>query len=107
MKKLKSHAKDYQDYFLLRDAADAYEYGSIKSDRRIQVKLPSFIVDEIDKEFPGRDRSNVIARATLEVLLRKKRLDDSGLDNWQAEEQYDLDRMWDFLSEIEKESDDE
>lgn len=102
MKGKRNKNQNFQNYFILRDAADAFEHGGVKSDRRVQVKLPSFIVDELDNEFPDQDRSTVIAQAAIEVLLRKKRISDPELEGWQAQEQYDLDRMWDFLDELEE-----
>ena len=83
--------------------ASALEYGSLTSDRRIQVKMPSAIVDELDREFPNIDRSKLLTQAALDLLMRKKRLENPQLEHWQQEEQYDLDRMWNYLDQRENE----
>lgn len=96
---MKDPGNSNDNYYILRDAASALEYGSIKSDKRIQVKMPSFVVDALDKEFPDQDRSSAITQAVLELLLRKKRISDANLEHWQNDEQYDMDRMWNYLEE--------
>lgn len=93
------HMNNDQDYLVLRDAANALEYGSLKSDARIQVKIPSNILTQLDKAYPDIDRSKVITKAILDLLLTKFRNSDPSLEHWQNDEQYDMDRMWNYLEE--------
>lgn len=79
--------------------ADSLSFTNIKADRRVQVKMPSFVVDLLDQEFPQQDRSQVITQAALDLLLRIKRLKNPKLEDWVREEQHSIDRMWTYLDE--------
>ncbi|GEM_PF-898532 len=90
-------------YYLLKDISIAYAYGDIKSDKRLQVVMPKVVVEELDKEFPNIDRSKLLTQLVLEALLVKKRYAfDPDMEELALEEQYDLDRMLDYLEEEER-----
>jgi hypothetical protein len=87
----------------LRDAALAMDYGTLKSNARIQVKMPSFIVEEIDKTFPEVSRSQVLTKAVIEFLLNKKRFaNNPDLGQLHYDEQKTLDTLLDYLEERER-----
>ncbi len=88
-------------YFVLRDCAEALEYGAVKSDARIQVKLPRIVLEQLDVNYPNTDRSKVITKAIIDLLLSKYRVADKELEHWQADDQYDMDRLWSYLEERE------
>lgn len=90
-------------YLILRDMASAYSYGQVKSDKRIQVKIPNIVLKEIENTWPNENRSKIITQSVIEMILRKNRIGNGRLESWQNEEQYDLDRMWDYLEERENE----
>jgi len=93
-----------QKYIKLKELATALEYGKVKSDKRIQVVMPSFVVKTLDKEFPNVDRSSLLTRLAVEALLAKIEYEDSmELSNWRMAEQEDLDTMWNYLEERENE----
>ncbi len=50
----------------LRDISTAARYGSLDADRRIQVKMPSVVVDALDREFPHKDRSAFLTQLAIE-----------------------------------------
>lgn len=81
----------------LKDIAIAYHYGSANADRRVQLKMPSMIVDLLDQEFPGEDRSSVLTKLAIDALARKKRFGDSTIPEFLADEQSRLDDLWDYL----------
>jgi hypothetical protein len=89
------------EYLKLKEMSAALQYGNLKSDKRIQVKMPSAVVTALDAMFSGEDRSKVITKAVLEMLLNSSRMSDSTLEAWQTTQQYDLDRMWTYLDERE------
>lgn len=92
--------KKLNDYQYLQDLATSLALGGKK--RRIQVVMPSKLVDMIDKTFPNIDRSTLISQAFTELLIHKKRIDDPELEAWTAEEQYNLDEMESYLETREK-----
>ena len=91
----------FEIYQQLKDMANALSFAKLKANRRIQVKMPGLVVDELDKEFPDIDRSTLLTQAALEIIIRKKRNQNPDLEAWVAEEQHDLDRMWEYLDERE------
>jgi len=97
------YKKPKPKYLILRDIATAYSYGKVKSGKRIQVKIPKVFLEEIDKTWPNENRSKIITQSVIESLLRKSRISNRNLEMWQNEEQYDLDRVWDYLEERENE----
>lgn len=93
------HTDPQSEYTALKSMADSLSFTNIKADRRVQVKMPSFVVDLLDQEFPQQDRSQVITQAALDLLLRIKRLKNPKLEDWVREEQHSIDRMWTYLDE--------
>ncbi|KKU87711.1 MAG: hypothetical protein UY18_C0027G0004 [Microgenomates group bacterium GW2011_GWF2_47_9] len=88
------------DYQYLKDLATSLALGGKK--RRIQVVMPSKLVDMIDKHFPNVDRSALVSQALTEILLHKHRIDNPDLEAWISEEQYNLDEMETYLKAREK-----
>lgn len=98
----RSFRDDLNDYEQLKLLAEALSFADVKADRRVQVKMPSMLVELLDQEFPDQDRSKIITQAALELLIRIKSLNNPKLEGWTNEEQRDLDRMWTYLEEREK-----
>ncbi len=89
---------------VLKEIANALEYGTVKADKRIQVVMPSEVVEALDREFPDVNRSKLLTRIAVDVLLKKlKYKDKPELDDWISAEQEDLDTMWDYLEGRESE----
>lgn len=88
----------------LQDMATALEYGSLPLDQRIQVKMPTTIINALDAAFPNVSRSKILTQLALDALIRHYRYsDDPDLQVWIDSEQEGLDRMWEYLEEREKE----
>ncbi|HEX7018009.1 MAG TPA: hypothetical protein VF209_03840 [Patescibacteria group bacterium] len=87
-------------YLSLRDMAIALEYGSVPADKRIQVKMPSIVVEELDRLFPTIDRSKLLTQLALEAILHTYRfVDRPDLGDLAASEQAAMDEMWNYLEE--------
>ncbi|MEN8253786.1 MAG: hypothetical protein ABFQ62_05445 [Patescibacteria group bacterium] len=56
----------------LEDAAIALEYGTLNNDRRVQLKIPGFILDKFDKLFSHETRSKAITRLMLQAVSNTK-----------------------------------
>lgn len=103
VKSSKSKKPKNDSYFVLKDMATALEYGTVKSERRVQIKMPKLVVDELDKEFSDTERSKLLTQAAVSLLLSKKRFSDSPeLYDLVTSEQNDLDDLWNYLEEREK-----
>jgi len=89
-------------YFMLRDSVEAYGTGKLDLDQRVQVKFPSFLIKTLDSEFPKANRSELITRAVSNYLLQHLRVKSPELSLPHIEEQRDLDIMWNYLEEREK-----
>jgi hypothetical protein len=104
MSKDKIYKTPEQKKLTLREISRALEYGSVKADRRIQVVMPSEVVNALDQEFPNVNRSKLLTRLAVDALLAKLKYKDSPeLKDWIASEQDGLDEMWDYLEERESE----
>jgi hypothetical protein len=66
--------------------------------RRVQLKMPTAIVEMLDKKFPKINRSRLLTQAAVELLIRKTRADRPDMEQWLAAEQDDLDEMWGYLN---------
>lgn len=96
--------KKAKKYFELSDMSDALQYGSLDSDRRIQVKMPSAVVDALDELYPNIDRSKILTQLALEAILTRKKFQDRKiLQQLVDSEQEDWDTMLDYLEERERE----
>lgn len=93
-----------EQYEKLKSLAEVYAQGGLASDRRVQLKMPAFLVELLDKEFPDTNRSQLLTQAVLEMLIRKMRQQDPELEGWISQEQLQLDQMWAYLHEREKDS---
>ena len=89
------------DYQYLQDLSTSLSLSN-KKNRRVQLKMPSMLVDMLDKAFPNVDRSTLLTQAVTDLLLRKNRVTDPTLEGWVAEEQYIADEMETYLNEREK-----
>lgn len=63
-------------YLVLKEMAAALEYGSVKSDRRVQLVMPNSVVEELDASFPEQNRSHLLTKLALDALLTRKRFAD-------------------------------
>lgn len=70
--------------------------------RRVQLKMPTAVVEMLDKKFPKVNRSRLLTQAAVELLIRKTRADRPDLEQWLAAEQDDLDEMWGYLKSRDK-----
>lgn len=70
--------------------------------RRVQLKMPTVIVEMLDKMFPKINRSRLLTQAAVELLIRKTRINRPDLEQWLAAEQDDLDEMWSYLGSRDK-----
>lgn len=99
------HMTDYSKqklatkYLRLKDMGTALQYGDLPNDRRVQLKLPEAIVEEIDVAFPNISRSKLFTQLALEALKNKYRYQHPDLELLNQAEQHDLDKMWDYLEE--------
>ncbi|OGV96644.1 hypothetical protein A2W24_01630 [Microgenomates group bacterium RBG_16_45_19] len=76
--------------------------GSVKTDRRVQIKMPKLVVEELDRLFPDTDRSRLLTQLALEAILTKLRFTNRpGLGVIASSEQAGLDTLWDYLEERE------
>lgn len=65
--------------------------------RRVQLKMPTAVVEMLDKKFPKVNRSRLLTQAAIELLIRKTRTERPDLEQWLASEQEDLDLLWGYL----------
>lgn len=102
-KKLTSYKITPQKALMLRDMAEAAEYGSLPADARVQVKMPSEVVKVIDVLFPDTDRSAFLTKLALDAIVQKLRFwDRPDVGDLVASEQSDLDDLWNYLEERER-----
>lgn len=98
----KKYTLGLRKYLTLRDMAIALEYGSVPADRRIQVKMPSAVVDALDQLFPDVDRSKLLTQLALEAILHSARFADRpDLGEIAASEQSRMNTMLEYLEERE------
>lgn len=87
----------------LNNMAKTLEIGRLDSDRRVQLKMPTIIVDEIDREYPEIDRSKYFMwLAVNNLLLRKRAIPDDDLQDLLSSDQQTLDDLTNYLDEREK-----
>lgn len=80
-----------------------YSWGKEpQKSRRVQLKMPTVIVEMLDKKFPKINRSRLLTQAAVELLIRKTRINRPDLEQWLAAEQDDLDEMWSYLGSRDK-----
>ena len=85
-----------------QDLATSIRQGLIKSDRRVQLKMPNSVVTELDKQFPDVDRSHLITQLAIDLITQKLKLKDrSILMGLKASEQSSLDDMLNYLEDRE------
>lgn len=87
----------------LQDMHTTLQYGSVTSDRRIQVVMPSKVVQALDETFPEKDRSAVLTSLAIEAILNRQRFaDNPELNALNQAEQEGLNTMLDYLEKREK-----
>lgn len=92
-----------KQYLKLNDLATALEYGQLTNDKRIQVKMPSEIVEQLKVSFPHIDRSKLLTKLAVDALINHYRyLENQDLYINQLAEQEDLDEMWQYLAKRER-----
>lgn len=80
-----------------------YSWGKEpQKSRRVQLKMPTAIVEMLDKKFPKINRSRLLTQAAVELLIRKTGTNRPDLEQWLAAEQDDLDEMWSYLNSRDK-----
>jgi hypothetical protein len=83
-----------------KDLATSLRQGIVKTDRRVQVKMPSKVVEELDRQFPNADRSQIITQLAVDVIYQRLRFADRPLlRDIASSEQSNLDEMWLYLEE--------
>ncbi len=84
----------------LRDMAQTLEYGSLPSDRRIQVVMPAEVVTALDQTFSEKDRSHILTQLALEAILNHQRyVDRPDLGQLADDSQSQLNTLWNYLEE--------
>lgn len=86
----------------LRDMSTTLQYGSVKSDKRIQVVMPAAVVDALDQMFPEKDRSAVLTSLAIDAILdRHYFADRPDFEQMSKLEQQGLNTMLEYLEERE------
>ncbi len=84
----------------LKDMAASMEQGDLPLDDRVQVKMPSVVVEALDASRGEISRSELLTRIALEYLIERKRfVDRPDLHDIKLAEQSMLDRAVDYLEE--------
>ena len=103
MKKRATYKITPQQALELRDMAEAAQYHALPTDTRIQVKMPKAVVKTLDALFPDVNRSQLLTKLALDAIVRKLRfIDNPELDMLVDSEQSDLDDLWEYLEERER-----
>lgn len=93
--------KQRKDVLVLRDSAIALNYGRLNNDKRIQVTMPSSIIEIIDRLFPNVERNKILTKAAIAFLSKEiqtsYKFDAKDL---LQEEQADMDEMWNDLDKM-------
>ena len=85
---------------IFEDLATNLTHGSVPTDQRVQVKMPSKVVNELDRLFPKIDRSRLLTQLAVEAINQRLRFADRPeLTALASQEQAGLDTMWDYLEE--------
>jgi len=93
--------KQHKDVLILRDSAIALNYGRLKNDQRLQVTMPSSIVEIIDRLFPGEERNKIFTKAIIAFLSKEIQTNCKfNQKDLLQEEQTDMDETWDYLNQL-------
>jgi metal-responsive CopG/Arc/MetJ family transcriptional regulator len=86
----------------LRDMHTALQYGSVKSDKRIQVVMPAEVINALDEISPETDRSKLLTKLAIEYILKQQYFSDRPeIATIAQDEQTGLDHMLTYLEERE------
>lgn len=92
-----------KQFMLLRDSATALQYGRLHNDRRLQVTMPSAIVDLLDQTFPKVERNKVITQAVIAMISQTLLTDyKTNPTKLLQQDQHEMNEMWDFLNELDQ-----
>ena len=90
-------------YYMIRDMARALDYNAkLDLDRRIQVKMPSFVVDTLDAMFPKTDRSTLLTKLALQAILDNIYIETQPDDGWASFIDMEKEANKDMLDYLEK-----
>jgi hypothetical protein len=93
--------KQHEDVLILRDSAIALNYGRLKNDQRLQITMPSNIVEIIDRLFPNEERNKIFTKAIIAFLSREMQISCKfSQKDLLQEEQIDMDEMWNYLDQL-------
>jgi len=82
------------------DLSKAAQVGVLRSDARIQVKMPTEVVRALDQIFAGKNRSHVLTQLAVDAVIQQLRLKDRAvLKDLSASEQEMLDTAVSYLEE--------
>jgi hypothetical protein len=83
---------------LFEDLSISLQFGAVKADRRVQVKMPDIVVQELDRLFPDTDRSLLLTKLAVEAILHHLRFSDRpDLGDLTHADQAGLDTMYGYL----------
>jgi len=83
-----------------QDLAASLQFGNGKANRRVQLKMPAEVVEQLDELFPGIDRSRLLTQLAVEAINQQLRFADRAvLRDLIADEQSSLDEMLQYLEE--------
>lgn len=94
-----------QKYQQFVDLVTSVRQGKVPADKRVQVKMPEFVLSELDAQFPDQERSQVLTQLVVDALERRLKFADREI--YQAmtnSEQTMLDTMASYLEERDRES---
>lgn len=87
----------------LKDMQTALQYGSLKSDRRIQVVMPAEVVTALDALSLDSDRSKILTQLALDFILKHQHFANRPeLISIVDSEQTGLNQMAQYLEEREQ-----
>lgn len=82
------------------DLATSLTHGPVPADQRVQIKMPSQVVQELNRLFPKIDRSRLLTQLAVEAINQRLRLADKPeLIELATQEQVGLDNLWAYLDE--------
>lgn len=91
---------DAQIFQHFQDLSSNSNLGKPRADKRIQVKMPSIVVEKLDELFPDVDRSFVLTQLAAHAIMQELKFRDRQvLKSLADSEQQGLDDMLEYLEE--------
>lgn len=85
---------------MISDFSASLVLSKFNADKRVQVKMPKIVVEELDRLFPEVDRSHLLTQLATNAILQQLRFQDRQILREQiSTEQSGLDDMLDYLEE--------